>query len=135
MDLDKDFSNQNYLAGVVGRAKNDSPNPAPAYGGVFYGLKAFGLFLNVETTSTSLTISGTQYFISCYNTSPINISLPDDNRHNGRVVFVKRVNSGVTIFGNGAQLVYKNNISSINIDDGECWMFVYDGNWIASQMS
>ncbi|MDB0611139.1 hypothetical protein PL371_04490, partial [Tenacibaculum maritimum] len=122
------------IAGVVGRAYNSASNPAPAYGGLFFGLKTYGLFLNVKTvTGSSHTITGSEDYISCYYSGTTNIYLPTSGRHPGRIIYVKRINGGVTIHGNGKSLLTTTQVSSVGVADGDCWMFVYDGSYWCAQ--
>ena len=44
-----DTPDENFIAGVVGKAENLEPSsPSPAYGGYFEKLKVIGLFINVK---------------------------------------------------------------------------------------
>ncbi len=130
------YSSDNAIVGVVGRATNTSSSPAPAYGGMFWGLKTYGRYLNIQTTTVSKKISGTEDFISCYNDgSRIFITLPSDNLHFGRIVYVKRINSDVAVIPSGnTKMILKHYDTIINLNDGDCFMFIYDGNWITHRM-
>ena len=68
-----DWNNENFLAGVYGRASNSGT--APAYGGFFQNLMAAGLFLHrkaIEESSSSVYLSETdivaEYFYCCDGT-------------------------------------------------------------------
>ena len=96
------------IAGVIGTAKNSASNPVPAYGGMFWELKTHGLFYNVKVihqNTTSHTVSGWEDYISCYNYGYLNLYLPTSNRHPGRIIYVKRINKYVRVYGNGKNLV------------------------------
>ena len=59
-----DWNNENFLAGVYGRASNSGT--APAYGGFFQNLMAAGLFLHrkaIEESSSSVYLSESTYFL------------------------------------------------------------------------
>lgn len=131
------FSNWG-LVGVFGRASNsNTSNPAPAYGGWFDILKVNGLVLRVRRISASTTLSQSDVYVSCYNTSEINLYMPA-NPYEGTVIFVRRVNSpNIRIYGNGKQIHVDGNVhndvwhkggrgdTSIFIYDGQYWMFNY----------
>ncbi|GAA4272033.1 hypothetical protein U6A24_11030 [Aquimarina gracilis] len=130
------YSNNNALVGVFGRAHNAASDPAPAYGGYFIGLKANGFFYNVKVitqTTTSHTVSGSEDYISCYNTELLQLYLPTSNRHPGRIIYVKRINGLVRVYGNGVNLMLHNQGSSVEVADGDCWMFVFDGSYWCAQ--
>ncbi|AOR28714.1 hypothetical protein FORMB_16750 [Formosa sp. Hel1_33_131] len=128
------YGGNNAIAGVVGRASNSASDPAPAYGGLFFGLKTYGLFLNVKTvTGSSHTISGTEDYISCYYNGTTNVYLPTSSRHIGRMIYVKRINGGVTVHANGVNILTHTQVSSVGIADGDCWFFVYDGSYWCGQ--
>ncbi|WP_142783342.1 phage tail protein [Changchengzhania lutea] len=128
------YSSNNAICGVVGMASNSSSDPAPSYGGLFFGLKSYGFFINVKTiTGSSHYVSGSEDYISCYNTGTTNIYLPTSNRYIGRVIYIKRINGGVLIQGNGIDLLTTTNVSSISINDGRLAILVYDGTyWCAN---
>jgi hypothetical protein len=136
-DVEKDLFGQNFLAGVFGRASNSNSNPAPAFGGVFFGLKAYGLHLNVEALSqniTSHTVGDYEDYISCYNTEDATIMLPA-NKYVGRLIYVKRINDNVTINGNGTGILALTAQTTVSIAEGDCWMFLFDGSyWMAQKL-
>lgn len=130
------FSNWG-LVGVFGRASNSSSNPAPAYGGWFDTLKANGLVYGVRRISYSTTLNQGDVYVSCYNTSDINLWLPS-NPYEGTFIMIRRVNnSNIHIYGNGKQIHVDGNLhndlwhkngrgdTSIVIFDGQYWMFNY----------
>ncbi|MDB0602369.1 hypothetical protein PL373_14705 [Tenacibaculum maritimum] len=129
-------SNDDAIAGVVGRAYNSASNPAPAFGGLFFGLKTYGLFFNVKTvTGSSHYVTGSEDYISCYYSGTTNIYLPTSERHPGRVIYVKRINGGVRVNGNGVNLLRTSSVSYVDLPDGETWMFMYDGSyWCSGRM-
>lgn len=63
-----DWNNENFLAGVYGRASNSGT--APAYGGFFQNLMAAGLFLHrkaIEESSSSVYLSETDSLVIGYS--------------------------------------------------------------------
>lgn len=122
-----------FIAGVIGRAQNFSSNPAPAYGGAFWGLKSWGRYVGIKriTTGGSYTIQEFDEVLSCYNTSSLKIYLPSpSNTPEGRIIKIKRINSGVDVYG---RLLTANEQSSENINEGDMWTFINDGSyWLAN---
>ncbi len=125
------------ICGVFGRASNSAGNPAPAYGGYFMNLMAAGLIINtynVLAGATEYTVTNTIVYVSCYNTNAATVYLPA-SPYKGRVVYIKRINAGVTIEGNGNNLLTHTQVASVNTTDGNTWMFVFDGSyWCANYM-
>ena len=128
------YGGNSAIAGVVGRASNSASNPAPAYGGLFFGLKTYGLFLNVKRVNgSSHRINGIEDYISCYYSGTTNVYLPRSSRYEGRVIYVKRINGGVTVRANGVNILTTTSVSYVTVEDGECWFFVYDGSYWCGQ--
>lgn len=121
-----------FIAGVIGRAENSASNPAPAYGGVFWGLKSFGRYKGVKTigqSETSYTVQKYDEVIICYNTGTLSIQLPE-NEPPGREIRVRRVNDGVVIKGKGANLITDVAHSSVSIiNKGSEVTFFWDGSY------
>lgn len=85
-----DWQNENFLAGVYGRASNDGS--APAYGGFFQNLMAAGLFLKtraVEETSSSVYLTENDSLVVGYSRNQQLVYLPNDAVI-GRTIFVKQ---------------------------------------------
>ena len=134
-NVDKDLTyDDNFLAGVFGNAENTSSNPAPAFGGAFYGLKSFGQFKNlVKVTTATFYVGANEDYIACYNTAATTIYLPTSKRYAGRIVYVKRMASGtVTINGNGINIWGSSSAVSITLTAGQTGLLVFDGTYWAS---
>lgn len=74
-----DWNNENFLAGVYGRASNSGT--APAYGGFFQNLMAAGLFLHrkaIEESSSSVYLSETDSLVIGYSRNQQIVYLPSD---------------------------------------------------------
>lgn len=85
-----DWNNENFLAGVYGRASNSGT--APAYGGFFQNLMAAGLFLHrkaVEESSSSVYLSETDSLVIGYSRKQQIVYLPSDGVI-GRTIFFKQ---------------------------------------------
>lgn len=84
------WNNENFLAGVYGRASNSGT--APAYGGFFQNLMAAGLFLHrkaVEESSSSVYLSETDSLVIGYSRNQQIVYLPSDGVI-GRTIFFKQ---------------------------------------------
>jgi len=129
------WQNIDFIAGVIGRAQNFSSNPAPSYGGAFWGLKSWGRYVGIKRITNGGTYNIQEYdeVLSCYNNTWLRIYLPNpSNTPEGRKIQVKRINVNVNVYG---RIVTSNQIGDILIDDGHMWMFINDGtNWIANAM-
>lgn len=85
-----DWNNENFLAGVYGRASNSGT--APAYGGFFQNLMAAGLFLHrkaIEESSSSIYLSETDSLVIGYSRNQQIVYLPSDGVI-GRTIFFKQ---------------------------------------------
>lgn len=85
-----DWSNENFLAGVYGKASNSGT--APAYGGFFQNLMAAGLFLHrkaIEESSSSVYLSETDSLVIGYSRNQQIVYLPSDGVI-GRTIFFKQ---------------------------------------------
>lgn len=141
--MDKTAWDNNWgVVGVYGDANNSSANPAPAYGGWFNVLKANGLCLASRRIDVNTVLKNTDCFVSCYNTSGINLNLPE-KPYIGQFIRVKLVNQGYNVNiiseynGNGIKINAGQHgiISSINISDAITCDFVYDGQaWIFTRL-
>src|SRR5690606_12239764 len=120
-------------AGVVGLDNTSTGNSA-SYGGYFNSAFIGGMNMQVSiVTTSSRPIESSDYFVSCYNNDPINITLPS-NPLVGRVLYIRKNNAGsVTILGNGKEIVNDMPVSSIDVTgiwstavlmfDGSYWMY------------
>lgn len=89
-----DWNNENFLAGVYGRASNSGT--APAYGGFFQNLMAAGLFLHrkaVEESSSSVYLSETDSLVIGYSRNQQIVYLPSDGVI-GRTIFLSNGGRG-----------------------------------------
>lgn len=85
-----DWNNEDFLAGVYGRASNSGT--APAYGGFFQNLMAAGLFLHrkaIEESSSSVYLSETDSLVIGYSRNQQIVYLPSDGVI-GRTIFFKQ---------------------------------------------
>lgn len=85
-----DWNDENFLAGVYGRASNSGT--APAYGGFFQNLMAAGLFLHrkaIEESSSSVYLSETDSLVIGYSRNQQIVYLPSDGVI-GRTIFFKQ---------------------------------------------
>ncbi|MFC2110496.1 phage tail protein [Bacteroidota bacterium] len=137
-NVTKDLFDNNFLAGVFGRASNSASNPAPSYGGYFIDLFAYGLSVSTVSVAsgiTTYTIGKSTVWISCYNSSSLSIYMPA-NPTIGLTHYIKRLEGAVTIYGNGNSLVRGAIVASQAISDGDCFMCVWDGvYWQLQYMS
>lgn len=117
------------LVGVYGRASNTYSNGAPVYGGLFHGLWADRLVVDMSGNNGSLTI-GDQIFHVCTATGgSVTITLPS-NPERGRVVIIKRRNAGgVTVSGGGNNLWHNGNEgTTLAIPEaGTAFLCIFDG--------
>lgn len=116
------WNNENFLAGVYGRASNSGT--APAYGGFFQNLMAAGLFLHrrsVEESSSTVYLSETDSLVIGYSRYQSNVYLPSDGVL-GRVIFFKQWWTGfMRIYPRGGQKLFDDHTENAYIDVGEGW--------------
>lgn len=127
----------NMIAGVYGMASNSNANPAPAYGGYFYDLKACGFMLNTKyiTDNSSLTertlTKATSQVIGLTNSDTTQlIYLPTDG-YLGRIILVHQMGQGrLRVYPSGSQHIYDDDSenSYYDCDCGETCLFIY-GKW------
>lgn len=121
-----------FIAGVIGRASNSASNPAPAYGGAFWGLKSFGRYVGAKSITSNYTVGLYDERIYCFNTKSISVKLMS-NPHEGMLVHVKRINSDVRVYGNGNEILFKGIETDIGLERRDQLEFVFHGGrWIAS---
>lgn len=92
-----------------------------------------GLALKTRQTSSSVTLTNSDVFVSCYNQSSITINLPS-SPVTGKLIYIKNINGyNITVNGNGESIAANANSSSISSSTrGEVMMFVYDGQYWAA---
>lgn len=116
------WNNENFLAGVYGRASNSGN--APAYGGFFENLMAAGLFFHtkgIEEGSANTYLSKTDSMVIGYSRKGENVYLPSDGVI-GRIIFFKQWWTGyMRIYPRGGQKLYDDHTENSYIDVGEGW--------------
>lgn len=115
-----DWNNENFLAGVYGRASNSGT--APAYGGFFQNLMAAGLFLHrkaVEESSSSVYLSETDSFVIGYSRNQQIVYLPSDGVI-GRTIFFKQWWTGyMRVYPRSGNVLYDDSSQNDFYDIGE----------------
>lgn len=115
-----DWNNENFLAGVYGRASNSGT--APAYGGFFQNLMAAGLFLHrkaVEEGSSSVYLSETDSLVIGYSRNQQIVYLPSDGVI-GRTIFFKQWWTGyMRVYPRSGNVLYDDSSQNDFYDIGE----------------
>lgn len=115
-----DWNNENFLAGVYGRASNSGT--APAYGGFFQNLMAAGLFLHrkaVEESSSSVYLSETDSLVIGYSKKQQIVYLPSDGVI-GRTIFFKQWWTGyMRVYPRSGNVLYDDSSQNDYYDIGE----------------
>lgn len=115
-----DWNNENFLAGVYGRASNSGT--APAYGGFFQNLMAAGLFLHrkaVEESSSSVYLSETDSLVIGYSRQQQIVYLPSDGVI-GRTIFFKQWWTGyMRVYPRSGNVLYDDSSQNDFYDIGE----------------
>lgn len=115
-----DWNNENFLAGVYGRASNSGT--APAYGGFFQNLMAAGLFLHrkaVEESSSSVYLSETDSLVIGYSIKQQIVYLPSDGVI-GRTIFFKQWWTGyMRVYPRSGNVLYDDSSQNDYYDIGE----------------
>ena len=115
-----DWNNENFLAGVYGRASNSGT--APAYGGFFQNLMAAGLFLHrkaVEESSSSVYLSETDSLVIGYSRNQQIVYLPSDGVI-GRTIFFKQWWTGyMRVYPRSGNVLYDDHTQNDYYDIGE----------------
>lgn len=115
-----DWNNENFLAGVYGRASNSGT--APAYGGFFQNLMAAGLFLHrkaVEESSSSVYLSETDSLVIGYSRKQQIVYLPSDGVI-GRTIFFKQWWTGyMRVYPRSGNVLYDDSSQNDYYDIGE----------------
>lgn len=115
-----DWNNENFLAGVYGRASNSGT--APAYGGFFQNLMAAGLFLHrkaIEESSSSVYLSETDSLVIGYSRNQQIVYLPSDGVI-GRTIFFKQWWTGyMRVYPRSGNVLYDDHTQNYYYDIGE----------------
>lgn len=115
-----DWSNENFLAGVYGRASNSGT--APAYGGFFQNLMAAGLFLHrkaIEETTSAVYLSETDSLVIGYSRNQQIVYLPSDGVI-GRTIFFKQWWTGyMRVYPRSGNVLYDDHTQNAYYDIGE----------------
>lgn len=115
-----DWNNENFLAGVYGRASNSGT--APAYGGFFQNLMAAGLFLHrkaIEERSSSVYLSETDSLVIGYSRNQQIVYLPSDGVI-GRTIFFKQWWTGyMRVYPRSGNVLYDDHTPNDYYDIGE----------------
>lgn len=116
----RDWNNENFLAGVYGRASNSGT--APAYGGFFQNLMAAGLFLHrkaIEESSSSVYLSETDSLVIGYSRNQQIVYLPSDGVI-GRTIFFKQWWTGyMRVYPRSGNVLYDDHTPNDYYDIGE----------------
>lgn len=114
------WNDENFLAGVYGRASNSGT--APAYGGFFQNLMAAGLFLHrkaVEESSSSVYLSETDSLVIGYSRNQQIVYLPSDGVI-GRTIFFKQWWTGyMRVYPRNGNVLYDDSSQNDYYDIGE----------------
>lgn len=115
-----DWNNENFLAGVYGRASNSGT--APAYGGFFQNLMAAGLFLHrkaIEESSSSVYLSETDSLVIGYSRNQQIVYLPSDGVI-GRTIFFRQWWTGyMRVYPRSGNVLYDDHTQNDYYDIGE----------------
>lgn len=115
-----DWNNENFLAGVYGRASNSGT--APAYGGFFQNLMAAGLFLHrkaIEESYSSVYLSETDSLVIGYSRNQQIVYLPSDGVI-GRTIFFKQWWTGyMRVYPRSGNVLYDDHTQNDYYDIGE----------------
>lgn len=114
------WDNENFLAGVYGRASNSGT--APAYGGFFQNLMAAGLFLHtkaIEEQTASVYLSETDSLVIGYSRNQQIVYLPSDGVI-GRTIFFKQWWTGyMRVYPRSGNVLYDDSSQNDFYDIGE----------------
>ena len=128
-----DWNNENFLAGVYGRASNSGT--APAYGGFFQNLMAAGLFLHrkaIEESSSSVYLSETDSLVIGYSRNQQIVYLPSDGVI-GRTIFFKQWWTGyMRVYPRSGNVLYGDHTQNdyYDIDEGQGAIFHFTVGYV-----
>lgn len=128
----EDWQNENFIAGVYGRA--DNSGTSPAYGGFFRNLMAAGLFLKTKAMegTTSSYLEESDSLVIGYTSGQKIVYLPNDGVI-GRTIFIKQWWTGfMRIYPRGGQSLWDDSTenSYFDIESGWTAMFVFTTGYI-----
>ena len=127
------WNNENFLAGVYGRASNSGT--APAYGGFFQNLMAAGLFLHrkaIEESSSSVYLSETDSLVIGYSRNQQIVYLPSDGVI-GRTIFFKQWWTGyMRVYPRSGNVLYDDHTQNdyYDIDEGQGAIFHFTVGYV-----
>ena len=128
-----DWNNENFLAGVYGRASNSGT--APAYGGFFQNLMAAGLFLHrkaIKESSSSVYLSETDSLVIGYSRNQQIVYLPSDGVI-GRTIFFKQWWTGyMRVYPRSGNVLYDDHTQNdyYDIDEGQGAIFHFTVGYV-----
>lgn len=128
-----DWNNENFLAGVYGRASNSGT--APAYGGFFQNLMAAGLFLHrkaIEESSSSVYLSETDSLVIGYSRNQQIVYLPSDGVI-GRTIFFKQWWTGyMRVYPRSGNVLYDDHTQNdyYDIEEGQGAIFHFTVGYV-----
>lgn len=128
-----DWNNENFLAGVYGRASNSGT--APAYGGFFQNLMAAGLFLHrkaIEESSSSVYLSETDSLVIGYSRNQQIVYLPSDGVI-GRTIFFKQWWTGyMRVYPRSGNVLYDDHTQNdyYDISEGQGAIFHFTVGYV-----
>lgn len=128
-----DWNNENFLAGVYGRASNSGT--APAYGGFFQNLMAAGLFLHrkaIEESSSSVYLSETDSLVIGYSKNQQIVYLPSDGVI-GRTIFFKQWWTGyMRVYPRSGNVLYDDHTQNdyYDISEGQGAIFHFTVGYV-----
>ena len=115
-----DWNNENFLAGVYGRASNSGT--APAYGGFFQNLMAAGLFLHrkaIEESSSSVYLSETDSLVIGYSRNQQIVYLPSDGVIGRTILFKQWWTGYMRVYPRSGNVLYDDHTQNDYYDIGE----------------
>lgn len=128
------YYNSRVVCGVYGEAinnyKDTTLGPSYTFGGYFRKLLADGLYLGLIQIDKTTWLKSIDCYISAYNTSDINLYLPDKPQV-GQIILVRRMNSAsVNVQGNGIDIhVDGGTTTSKNTARGDTAVLIFDGTY------
>ena len=89
-----------------------------------------GLAFKTRQVTTSVTLTNSDVFVSCYNKSAITVNMPS-NPTVGKVFFIADINgAGITLNGNGKSIYTDRTYSSVpSSGQGQISLMIYDGQY------
>lgn len=122
------------IVGVYGTARNNSENPAPAYGGWFDDLKVNGMVANhinlFDSSSDTTNLTKRITLVTCGSSNQKDVYLPID-AYPGTVIWLKQWGRGfMRVYPPEGQKLFDDSSENSYIDIGEGWtamcMFIGD---------